>query len=98
MNIQDGFPLGWTGWISLQYKGLSGVSKQQNYKKKKSMKMQNVAPNIPWTLVYSMRAEMPSSSSAGNTHVEQLKFVATLFISTNEHESPIDFEITIKLI
>jgi len=25
MNIQDWFPLGWTGWISLQYKGLSGV-------------------------------------------------------------------------
>ena len=23
MNIQDGFPLGWTGWISLQSKGLS---------------------------------------------------------------------------
>ena len=25
MNIQDWFPLGWTGWISLLYKGLSGV-------------------------------------------------------------------------
>ena len=25
MNIQDWFPLGWTGWISLQAKGLSGV-------------------------------------------------------------------------
>ena len=25
MNIQDGFPLEWTGWISLQSKGLSGV-------------------------------------------------------------------------
>ena len=25
MNIQDSFPLGWTGWISLQSKGLSGV-------------------------------------------------------------------------
>ena len=25
MNIQDGFPLGWTGWISLQSKGLSSV-------------------------------------------------------------------------
>ena len=23
MNIQDWFPLGWTGWISLQFKGLS---------------------------------------------------------------------------
>ena len=25
MNIQDWFPLGWTGWISLQSKGFSGV-------------------------------------------------------------------------
>ena len=25
MNIQDWSPLGWTGWISLQYKGLSSV-------------------------------------------------------------------------
>ena len=25
MNIQDGVPLGWTGWISLQSKGLSRV-------------------------------------------------------------------------
>ena len=24
-NIQDWFPLGWTGWISLQFKGLSKV-------------------------------------------------------------------------
>ena len=26
MNIQDRFPLGWTGWISLQSKGFSRVS------------------------------------------------------------------------
>ena len=25
MNTQDWFPLGWTGWISLQYKGLSSI-------------------------------------------------------------------------
>ena len=25
MNIQDRFPLGFTGWISLQFKGFSGV-------------------------------------------------------------------------
>ena len=32
MNIQDWFPLGWTGWISLQSKGLSRVfSKSINY-------------------------------------------------------------------
>ena len=25
MNIQDWFPLGWTGWLSLQSKGLSRI-------------------------------------------------------------------------
>ena len=25
VNVQDWFPLGWTGWISLQFKGLSRV-------------------------------------------------------------------------
>ena len=29
MNIQDWFPLGWTGWISLQSKGLSRVPTPQ---------------------------------------------------------------------
>ena len=26
MNIQDWFPLGWTGWFSLQFKGLSHIT------------------------------------------------------------------------
>ena len=30
MNIQDLFPLGWTGWISLQSKGLSRVFSQHH--------------------------------------------------------------------
>ena len=30
MNIQDWFPLGWTGWISLQSKGLSRQFKSIN--------------------------------------------------------------------
>ena len=33
MNIQDGFPLGWTGWISLQSKGLSRFSSNTTIKK-----------------------------------------------------------------
>ena len=32
MNIQDWFPLGWTGWISLKSKGLSGVSSTPQFK------------------------------------------------------------------
>ena len=32
MNIQDWFPLGWTGWISLQSKGLSRVFSNTQFK------------------------------------------------------------------
>ena len=32
MNIQDWFPLGWTGWISLQPKGLSRVFSTSQFK------------------------------------------------------------------
>jgi len=32
MNIQDWFPLGWTGWISLQSKGLSESSPTPQFK------------------------------------------------------------------
>ena len=35
MNIQDWFPLGWTGWISLQSKGISSLS--QHYRSKASI-------------------------------------------------------------
>ena len=32
MNTQDWSPLGWTGWISLQFKGLSGSSPTPQFK------------------------------------------------------------------
>ena len=32
MNIQDWFPLGWTGWISLQSKGLSSIFPAPQFK------------------------------------------------------------------
>ena len=32
MNVQDWFPLGLTGWITLQFKGLSKVFLQQQFK------------------------------------------------------------------
>ena len=35
MNIQDWFPLGWTGWISLQSKGLSRVDSNTTVQKHK---------------------------------------------------------------
>ena len=42
MNIQDWFPLGWTGWISLQSKGLFAK------KKKKEKIKKNINPIVPW--------------------------------------------------
>ena len=36
MNVQDWFPLGWTGWISLQSKGLSRVFSNTTVRKHRS--------------------------------------------------------------
>ena len=40
MNIQDWFPLGWTGWISLQSKGLSSVFSNTTVQKHQFFGMQ----------------------------------------------------------
>jgi len=37
MNIQDWFPLGWTGWISLQSRGFSGVFSNTTVQKHQSL-------------------------------------------------------------
>ena len=36
MNIQDWFPLGWTGWISMQSKGLSRVFSNTTVQKQRA--------------------------------------------------------------
>ena len=40
MNIQDWFPLGWTGWISLQSKGLSRVFSNTTVEKHQFLRAQ----------------------------------------------------------
>ena len=45
MNIQCGFPLGWTGWISLLSKGLSRVFQAFAF------------PIFPWVLFLPFQAE-----------------------------------------
>ena len=40
MNIQDSFPLGWTGWISLQSKGLSRVFSNTTVQKHQFLSVQ----------------------------------------------------------
>ena len=46
MNIQDWFPLGWTGWISLQYKGLSGVFSNTTVQKHQFFSAQLYGPTL----------------------------------------------------
>ena len=40
MNVQDWFPLGWTGWISLQSKGLSRVFSNNAVQKRQFFSVQ----------------------------------------------------------
>ena len=62
VNIQDCFPLGWTGWISLQFKGLSKVFSNTKVQKHKFFGAQlssqsnshipgKTIPLIRWTLL-----------------------------------------------
>ena len=46
MNIQDGFPLGWTDWISLQSKGLSRVFSNSTVQKHKFFSAQLYRPTL----------------------------------------------------
>ena len=73
MNIQDWFPLGWTGWISLQSKGLSSLL--QHRSSKASILWLNCRVslifcgcsvfswrNLPWILVIIWGLAWPLSS------------------------------------
>jgi len=46
MNIQDWFPLGWTGWTSLQFKGLSRVFSNTTVQKHQFFGAQLYSPNL----------------------------------------------------
>ena len=47
MNIQDWFPLGWTGWISLQSKGISRVFSNTTVQKHQFFSVQlSLCPNL----------------------------------------------------
>ena len=67
MNTQDGFPLGWTGWISLQSKGLSRVFSNIT-----------IAQLCP-TLCTPMDFSPPGSSIYGIFQARLLKWVAISF-------------------
>ena len=47
MNIQDWFPLGWTGWFSMQSKGLSAVFSNTTVQKHQFFSAQNsISPTL----------------------------------------------------
>ena len=46
MNIQDWFPLGWTGWTSLQFKGLSRVFSNTTVQKHQFFGAQLYSPTL----------------------------------------------------
>ena len=48
MNIQDWFPLGWTGWISLQSKGLSRVFSDTTVKSISSLALNFLSEGHTW--------------------------------------------------
>ena len=56
MNIQDWFPLGWTGWISVQTKGLSRVFSNTTVQKHQFTREARSSANVK-------AAVMPSPSS-----------------------------------
>ena len=78
MNIQDWFPLRWTGWISLQSKGLSKISnttvqKHQFFSAQPSLESNYIPPVPPlfqdlsfltWALITDFLWLVFSSSSA----------------------------------
>ena len=53
MNIQDWFPLGWTGWISLQSKGLSRVFSNTTVQKH-----QFLAPSFLYSLTLTIHTQL----------------------------------------
>ena len=68
MNIQDWFPLGWTGWISLQSKGLS-----------KSLQYQSSKPSVLWRsaffIVHLSHPYMTTGKTIQFSSVESLSCV-----------------------
>ena len=70
MNIQDWFPLGWTGWISLQSKRLSSVFSNTTIQKHQffSAQFSSVAQiwlfSSPWTAAHQASLSITNSQSS----------------------------------
>ena len=80
MNIQDWSPLGWTGWISLQSKGLSRVFSKVTVRRHQLMAItafpfswtkcmfrnRKTSLTASWALILGLKGLMPTLNS-GNT-------------------------------
>ena len=83
MNFQDWFPLGWTGWISLQSKGLqsTGVSASASFLPKKS---QGWSPS-EWTSWISLQSKGLSIVFSNTTVQKHQFFGSQLSSQSNSH-------------
>ena len=79
MNIQDWFPLGWTGWISLQSKGLSRVFSNTTVQKHQSFSALAQLVSSFWHLKllpnHLLKGQAPCPSGMLRSYDEHLAFV-----------------------
>ena len=71
ISIQDWFPLGWTGWISLQSKGLSRVFSSTTVQKHRFFSVQ---PSF-WSNSHTWRWLLIKFLTSGNTGVPMHSFL-----------------------
>ena len=88
MNIQDWFPLGWTGWISLQSKGLAGVFSNTTFQKHQlfsaQLSLQSNSHIHTWLLekfFYRPQIKLPTSAGSSKKQ-ESSRKTSTSVLST----------------
>ena len=96
-NIQDWFPLGWTGWISLQSKGLSRVFSNTTVQKHQFFGAQfssesnshihtlTKAQNLPVRLFGAKRMKVNSSLSL-SSFLFPSEFLSPYFLSSSRQK------------
>ena len=90
MNIQDWFPLGWPGWISLQSKGLSRVFFNTTVQKhsSKASTLKGLVTQLCLTLCDPMDCSSPGSVH-GILRARTLEWVAIPFSIQLSHARPV---------
>ena len=73
MNIQDWFPLGWTGWISLQSKGLSRVFPNTIVHSSESQPDENLDLSLPASRSMGQQLSLVFSQKVAVSYTEVLE-------------------------